>query len=260
MKITVLTENAASGKFQAEHGLSYLIDIDGEKILWDTGHSDLFLKNAEKLGINIHENVNKVVLSHGHWDHGDGLKFINNKTLIAHPSAFIKRYRKSDQSPVGLTLSKDEIQKKFNLIETTTPYKITKNLWFLGEIPRVNNFESKASAFKKDDGADDFVPDDSALAAIVKNQLVIITGCSHSGICNIAEYAKKVCKISKIKMILGGFHLKYNGRQTQNTIGYLKKSDVENVSPSHCTGLSALSAFHQEFKSQQVKSGMIFEF
>ena len=66
MKITVLTENTAGGKFLAEHGLSYLIEIDDQKILFDTGHSDVFLKNASQLGIDIQTEVETVVLSHGH--------------------------------------------------------------------------------------------------------------------------------------------------------------------------------------------------
>lgn len=66
MKITVLTENVAEVKFLAEHGLSYLIEIDGEKILFDSGHSDVFLKNVKLLGIDIGNDVKTVVLSHGH--------------------------------------------------------------------------------------------------------------------------------------------------------------------------------------------------
>ncbi len=260
MKLTILTENVAGGRFQAEHGLSYLIEIDGEKILWDTGHSDVFLKNAKKLGINIHKTVDKVVLSHGHWDHGDGLQFLNNKALVAHPSAFIKRFRKNDHSAVGLTISKEKIQEKFNLIETTAPYKITKNLWFLGEIPRENNFEAQTTSFEKDGDIDDFIPDDSALAAVIKNELIVISGCSHSGICNITEYAKHVTGISSVNTIIGGFHLTLNNLQTQKTIAYLKNTEVKNVYPSHCTALPALVAFHQVFKFQQVKTGMIYEF
>lgn len=74
LEIKVLTENTAGGKLLSEHGLSYLIEIDGEIILSDAGHTDVFLKNAEKLGIDIHSEVRTVVLSHGHWDHGDGLQ------------------------------------------------------------------------------------------------------------------------------------------------------------------------------------------
>ena len=260
MKITVLTENVAGGKFLAEHGLSYLIEIDGEKILFDTGHSDVFLKNAQLLGIDIQNDVEKVVLSHGHWDHGDGLRFIENKKLITHPGSFSKRFGKSDHRSIGLFLSKEEIQKKFDLIETINHHQITKNLFFLGEIPRNNNFESQTTSFEFENGEDDFVSDDSALAANVNNELIVITGCSHSGICNICEQAKKVIGISKIKAVIGGLHLKYQNRQTQETIQYFKKNKVEMIFPSHCTELPALTAFYEEFRIEHVKTGMVLEF
>ncbi len=259
LTITILTENTAGGRFIAEHGLSYLLEIDDEQILFDTGHSDVFLKNAKILGIDI-QNIEKVVLSHGHWDHGDGLRFIENKTLITHPSSFFKRYRKGDHSTVGLTLSKDEIQKKFNLIESEKHYKITENLFFLGEIPRLNNFESKATTFELENGEDDFIDDDSAIAAIVNNELVIITGCSHSGICNICEHAKKITGIDKISAVIGGFHLKQNDLQTQKTVAYFKKNAVKKLHPSHCTELPALTVFYDNFAIRNVKTGMKFQF
>lgn len=260
MKITILTENVAGGKLQAEHGLSYLIEIDGEKILFDTGYSDVFLKNALMLGIDIENEVKTVVLSHGHWDHGDGLRFIKNKKLITHPAAFSKRFGKSDRHYVGLSLSKKEVQQKFDLTETINNYQISTNLFFLGEIPRLNNFESQETSFTFENGEDDFVSDDSALAAIVNNELVVITGCSHSGICNICEQAKKITGISKIKAVIGGFHLKYQNRQTLGTIEYFKKNKVEKLFPSHCTELPALAAFYDAFKIEQTKTGMKIQF
>lgn len=255
MKITILTENVAGGKFLAEHGLSYLIEIDGEKILFDTGHSDVFLKNAKTLGIDIGNEVKTIILSHGHWDHGDGLRFIENKKLITHPTAFSKRFGKSDRRRVGLSLSKEEIQQKFDLTDTINHLQITKNLYYLGEIPRLNDFESQTTSFEFENGEDDFIPDDSALVAIINNQLVVITGCSHSGICNICEQAKKVTRISKINAVIGGFHLKHQNQQTIKTIEYFKTNRVENLFPSHCTELPALSAFYQEFKIEPAKTG-----
>jgi 7,8-dihydropterin-6-yl-methyl-4-(beta-D-ribofuranosyl)aminobenzene 5'-phosphate synthase len=260
MKITILTENVAGGKFLAEHGLSYLIEIDREKILFDTGHSDVFLKNAQKLGIDIENEVEKVVLSHGHWDHGDGLRFIENKKLITHPTAFSKRFGKSDRRPVGLSLSKEEIQEKFDLTETINHHQISTNLFFLGEIPRLNDFESQETSFEFENGDDDFVPDDSALVAVVNNELVVITGCSHSGICNISEQAKKITGILKIKAVIGGFHLKHQNRQTLETIEYFKNNNIEKLFPSHCTELPALSAFYDAFKIEQIKTGKEFYF
>ena len=260
LKITILTENVAGGEFLAEHGLSYLIDIDGEQILFDTGHSDVFLKNAEQLEIDIKKNVKTVVLSHGHWDHGDGLRYIENKTLITHPTSFIKRFRKTDKSSVGLSLNRNEIKNRFNLVESKTPFEISKNLYFLGEIPLQNDFEAQTTTFIDEAGNPDFMPDDSALAAIINNELIVITGCSHSGICNITEYAKKVSGISKVKAVIGGFHLKHQNLQTQKTVDYFKSNNVEKLFPSHCTELPALTAFYDSFKIEQVKTGMVFEF
>lgn len=260
MKLTVLTENNPGGKLLAEHGLSYLIEIDGKAILFDTGHSDVFLKNAAQLGIDIEKNVQTVVLSHGHLDHGDGLQFIENKELITHPVSFVKRFQKTVNSPVGLSLTKEEIQKRFQLSETREPFQLTEHLIYLGQIPRTNTFESQSTSFILENGEDDFVEDDSALVAVTNNELVIITGCSHSGICNICEYAKQVTGISKIKAVIGGFHLKLRNKQTVKTIAYFKNNKVEKLFPSHCTGLPALSAFYDAFKIQQVKTGMSLEF
>lgn len=260
MKLTVLTENTAGGIFQAEHGLSYLIETEGEKILFDTGHSDIFLKNAEKLEIDIQSEVQKVVLSHGHWDHGNGLRFLNGKTLITHPGSFLKRFRKKDHSPVGLKMSRDELADRFDIIISSKPTKIADNIWFLGEIPRDNSFEAQTTNFEFQDGSKDFVLDDSALVAIVNNQLVVISGCAHSGICNICEYAKRVTAISKIKAVIGGFHLKETNKQTLETIRYFKENKTEHVHPSHCTELPALVLFYEAFKSKHVKTGMVFEF
>ena len=74
MKLSVLSENTAGGSFLAEHGLSYFIEVNETKILLDTGHSDVFKLNAQKLGIDIDKVVDVVVLSHGHWDHGGRLR------------------------------------------------------------------------------------------------------------------------------------------------------------------------------------------
>lgn len=260
MRITILTENVAGGKLLAEHGISYFIEIDDQKILFDTGHSDVFLKNARQLGIDIENEVEKVILSHGHWDHGNGLKHLQNKTLITHPGAFIRRFRKRDLSPAGLSVCKKDLEKKFNITESYESLQINDHLWYLGEIPRKNDFEAQSTSFVDDFQHDDFNPDDSALAAIVKHQLVVITGCSHSGICNITEYAKKVTGISDVRAVLGGFHLKHNDEQTRKTIEYFKNEKVNEIYPSHCTELPALAAFFDVFQNRQIKTGTVLEF
>lgn len=260
MQISVLTENCAGSHFQAEHGLSYLIDIDGEKILFDTGHSDVFLQNAHQLGINLHKEVQKVVLSHGHWDHTFGLRHLENKTVITHPHSLDRMLATDEFKDVRLNLSPQELENKFDLKPSREPQRITEHLLFLGEIPRVNNFEAQSTNLTDENGNEDFIPDDSALAAVTSDELVIITGCSHSGICNITEYAKLVTGISDVKAILGGFHLWEKDEQTEKTVKYFQKNQVGKLYPSHCTQLPALSAFYEAFNTQQLKTGMVLEF
>ena len=260
MKITILTENCAGGRFLAEHGLSYLIETDEQKILFDTGHSDVFLKNARQMGIDIEKEIKTVVLSHGHWDHGDGLRYLKNKRLITHPAAFNRRFRKKDFSPVGLSISKTGIENRFELTETKKPLHLSDHLIYLGEIPKLNSFEAQSTSFVDDFQNDDFIIDDSALAVLVKNRLVVITGCSHPGICNIVEHAKKVTGIQKVTTVLGGFHLKEQNEQTRKTIAYFKTNKIEQIFPSHCTELPALAAFYNEFHIRQLKTGMVLEF
>lgn len=260
MQISILADNVAGGKFLAEHGLSYLVETDGQKILFDTGHSDVFLQNAKKMNIDIQQEVETVVLSHGHWDHGNGLKYLKDKTLIAHPGIFSKRYRKKDHSYLGIDLDNQEAEKNFRLQLSNSPVRITPKLWFLGEIPRANNFEAKSTTYVLENGEEDFITDDSALVSIEKDALIVISGCAHSGICNICEYAKKVTGISKIGTVIGGFHLNDPGEQTQKTLAYFRENHVQHLFPSHCTELPAKSLFLQEFRFPEIKTGMSLKF
>jgi len=260
MKINILTDNVAGSRYKAEHGLSYLIEIDDEKILFDTGHSSLFLENATQMGFNLQDEIQTVVLSHGHWDHGNGLKYLKNKTLIANQGIFSKRYRKKDHSYLGLNIDKNEAEKTFSLQLSSSPFQVTPHLWFLGEIPRANNFEAKSTTFVLENGEEDFISDDSALVAIQNDELIVISGCAHSGICNICEYAKKVTGISKIKTVIGGFHLKDQGEQTQKTLEYFELNQIKHLLPSHCTELPAKVLFQQQFDFPEVKTGLSFSF
>jgi 7,8-dihydropterin-6-yl-methyl-4-(beta-D-ribofuranosyl)aminobenzene 5'-phosphate synthase len=255
----VLSENIAKPGFLAEHGLSYLIEIDEEQLIFDTGSSYLFLKNAAKNGLNL-DSVNKVVLSHGHWDHSNGLQFLKDKTLITHPKAFQKRYRTKVKENIGISLTYAELKERFKIIESKGPYQISKNLFYLGEIPRINSFESQSTPFILENGNPDYIEDDSALAAIVDKELIIITGCSHSGICNICDYAMEITGIDKIRTVIGGFHLKKLNTQTLKTIDYFKNNEIKEVLPSHCTSFSLLPYFNEKLVKPRVSAGSVFEF
>lgn len=258
MTVTVLTDNFPGTTTGAEHGLSYLVEHDNKRILFDTGQSDLFIKNGTILGINP-ADTDLIILSHGHYDHGNGLHYLGGQKLICHPGCFVKRYSNNGKKYIGLAESHDEIASRFNLITTTEPYSITDRITFLGEIPRLNRFESQQTGFTFENGEPDFVNDDSAIALKLDNGLFIFTGCGHAGIINTIEYAKKVTGTDSIMGIMGGFHLKYNNDQTKETISYLRRSNAEHIHPSHCTALPALSAFYQAFNIRLITTGEILK-
>jgi 7,8-dihydropterin-6-yl-methyl-4-(beta-D-ribofuranosyl)aminobenzene 5'-phosphate synthase len=254
MKISVLTDNHPGSYTQAEHGLSYLIEYDGKRLLFDSGQSDLFIRNAEIMNLSL-TNLDKIILSHGHFDHGNGLDHLNGYNLLCHPGCFVKRYRKADHSYIGLKNNKSEIERKFRLETSPEPYKITDRIIFLGEIPRLTVFESKNTSFIFEDGTPDYVLDDSAIALVLPEGLFVVTGCGHAGVVNTLEHAKRVTGINELYGIMGGFHLKDINKQTRETIRYLSKEKLKHILPSHCTDLPALAAFYKNFGNALVKTG-----
>lgn len=259
VKISILSNNIAGPLTRAEHGLSLLFEADGKKIIFDTGQSDLFLRNAEIMNVSV-ADAEVIILSHGHFDHGNGLEFLKGGTLICHPGCFIERYRGTDSENIGLKNNLNYHAGRFNLIISKEPYKISEKLIFLGEIPRETSFESRKTPFLLKDGSPDFIIDDSALSVETNDGLFIITGCGHSGVVNTIMHAKRITGVNRIAGIMGGFHLKDRGIQTEETIKYLESEKVRHILPMHCTELPALSAFYEKFMIRQVRTGDSYAF
>jgi len=257
MKVYVLTDNHANRKFSAEWGLSLFIEVSDKKILFDYGDTDLYIQNARKLGIDLF-NADYYVLSHGHWDHGNGLRFLPaNKKLICHPDCFIKRYR--GVKYLGLPYTFEEANERFVLDLHSEPSEFSQNVIFLGSIPRIVEFESKGTDQIKEDGSVDLVEDDSGIVIKTLKGLIVISGCAHAGICNTIEHAIKITGINKVYAVLGGFHLKGNDEVTEKTIEYLKKFDIKFLSTSHCTEFPALVQFSNDFGCIPFESGQVIE-
>jgi len=255
MKMYILADNHAGKVCSAEWGFSLYIQAS-TNILLDFGASNLFLKNAEKIGVDP-LNSEYLVLSHGHWDHGNGLEFLPKKKLICHPEAFIRRF--SGKRQIGLPFDLEEGKEKFDLILSSEPYEIDENITFLGEIPRLNDFEAKDTIFRKEDGSKDFVLDDTGLVIKTEKGLVVVSGCAHAGICNTVDYAKEITKTDEVLVAFGGFHLKGNDEITVKTINYLKTIGVKYAIPTHCTQFPAQVEFYKHFGSEQVSVGQVLE-
>jgi 7,8-dihydropterin-6-yl-methyl-4-(beta-D-ribofuranosyl)aminobenzene 5'-phosphate synthase len=254
MQIKVLVDNNTiiDRYFLAEPAVSYLITINNTKILFDVGYSDIFIQNAKAMGEDLFD-IDYIVISHGHNDHTGGLapliayysrakeEGIKYKipTIVAHPKAFC--YKEYEGLAIGSLVDKKRLKKHFSINLTKKPLQLTNNLIFLGEIKRDNDFENQEplgiieckKSLKKD-----YLKDDSALAYKAQDGLVIITGCSHAGICNIIEHAKKVCSNNKILDIIGGFHLlNPSKKQSTKTLNYFKEQNINTIHPCHCTSL-----------------------
>lgn len=259
LKITILSDKLASGRCGSEHGLSFLIEAD-RRILFDTGSSDLFLRNAKIIGIDL-ETVDTVVLSHGHYDHGNGLQFVSGKTIVIHPNAFAQRISERSGRNISIAVDRESVESRNRIVETRGPLWLSEQIAYLGEIPRIVPFEMECSTpFHFTDGTPDPVIDDSGLAVKTENGLIVISGCAHSGICNIVEQARKVTGTSNVYGVIGGFHLTEIDERLQQTIDYLKNIGTEYVMPSHCTSDDVRAIFRNEFFSPEVKTGLAFEF
>ncbi|WP_026894004.1 MBL fold metallo-hydrolase [Clostridiisalibacter paucivorans] len=253
MKIKVLVDNNASVKLKGEWGLSYYIEDEGKKILFDVGTSDLFIKNADELGIDLMD-LDYIVFSHGHFDHTWGLPHLIRRYMeqgiekddrpifVAHPLAFYPKYNVTDKEN-GSLIGVEEIKRHFNTKFTKIPLKLTENITYLGEIKRINNFEGQnilGKYYKDGKYYDDYMIDDTALVYEKNHEIIIITGCSHSGICNIIENALYYSQGNNIVDLIGGLHLINPESDIINkTLDYIKSKSIEKIHPCHCTDLKS---------------------
>lgn len=264
MKLKVLVDNNTyiDRYYFGEPAVSYYIEDEDTKILFDTGYSDIFLKNSAALGVDL-KNINIIAVSHGHNDHTGGLKYYfqknckNKISILAHPDAFKEKI--DGDLKICSPILEEELKEKCNLILSKEPKKISKHITFLGEIPRINDFENKKPIGKQASGkalVDDYVMDDTALVYKSEKGIYVITGCSHSGICNIVEYAKKVCSDNRVLGIIGGFHLFQVNSGVRKTIEYLRKNNVKELYPCHCTSFAVKAEIHKYLPIKEVGVGL----
>lgn len=235
MKITALVENTSCDtNIGAEHGLSLYIETGGKKILFDMGQTDLFASNAERLGISL-EGIDIAVLSHGHYDHGGGLKKfleINKKAAVYLSRYAFGAHYHGTEKYIGLDLSLEENSR---LVRTDDFKSIGKGL----ELYSCNNSPKTfcLGSFGLNavmDGA--CMPDDfrheQYLLIEENGKKVLISGCSHKGILNIAEWFRP-------DVLVGGFHFS-KLPLNEELAGYAEylNSFQTTFYTCHCTGMA----------------------
>jgi 7,8-dihydropterin-6-yl-methyl-4-(beta-D-ribofuranosyl)aminobenzene 5'-phosphate synthase len=259
IRITTLIENTASVDFMAEWGLSILIETDDRRILLDTGSGFSTVYNASLLGIDF-TAVDKVVLSHGHYDHTGGLKDILLRVtggidIISHPSIWEPKYavRENKAKYIGIPFYREELESlgaRFKM--SKEPEYITDNILTSGEVPFVTGYEETDRDLyirEKDGFINDNFPDDLSLAIKTEKGLAIFLGCAHRGMINIINRFQEITGDERIYSVVGGTHLiSASSERLAKTIADLKKTGIRKLGVSHCTGFDASVRLASEFK------------
>ncbi|MBR5279388.1 MAG: MBL fold metallo-hydrolase [Clostridia bacterium] len=241
MRITCLTENTAKPGFEAEHGLSLYIETPGKKILFDMGQTDLFTRNAGKMGIDLAQ-ADLAILSHGHYDHGGGLPTF--LTINHHAPVYVNEhvfgaYYNGTTKYIGLGR---ELQDNPRLTLTGDVHKIEEGLTLYTCNTNVKPYDLGSFGLTQRTG-DEFHPDpflhEQYLLIEEAGRKVLISGCSHKGILNIVQWFQP-------HILVGGFHFsKLPLDETLANYARILNESETDFYTCHCTGTEQFAYMQQ---------------
>ncbi|WP_027452780.1 MBL fold metallo-hydrolase [Segatella baroniae] len=205
MKWTVLSDNRSSdSRLSTEHGLSILLETERHKILLDTGASDVFIQNAELLGVNL-SDVDYVFISHGHSDHAGGLRYFlehnRQAQVIVSPDAMSGMFFSKRGNLHSITTEWPEIdENRLILIDQTC--EIEEDIHVIAHIPQNHPMPKGNQNLYVQDVNGDYIHDDFRHELALYVDGLLFTGCAHSGLENILA----ACPYP-VNFVVGGFHL-----------------------------------------------------
>jgi 7,8-dihydropterin-6-yl-methyl-4-(beta-D-ribofuranosyl)aminobenzene 5'-phosphate synthase len=268
---------------RAHHGLSLLltahVGAERHTLLFDAGPAGSTLaQNAAILGV-AWGDVEAVVLSHGHWDHGGGLltalasiakhRSPGKLDCFVHPGMFGQR---GNQRPDGTVLVQERLPSVEELVRAGASVVNTREaqtavggvFYVSGEIPRVTSYEVGLPGHVRRDAdgrawkPDPLIMDERFVSVHVKGKgLVVFSACSHAGIVNVLTHAREVFASAPLYAAMGGLHLSgVTERIIPDTVGDLKRFGLAILAPGHCTGWRAMSALARQFAEELVPSAV----
>lgn len=265
MNVTVLMENTAleGCGLAVEHGLSLYIRYRGRELLLDAGSSGRFADNAQALGVDL-SAVETAVLSHGHYDHADGLRRffqINSRAKVyMRPDAAGGYFAMDPGRPRYIGIHRDILeQSRDRFVSVEGPYALMEGAWLIPDTVRDPAFAGRADNLAYRRGEDDFVPDDyrheQSLVLEGERGLAVFNSCSHTGIVNIVRGVLEQFPGRKVHAVVGGFHMFSKGETGMNcppehvyqVAAALEELGVEAVYTGHCTGGPALALLQERF-------------
>ena len=263
MEITVLIENLGPDTLAREHGLSVHVDHNGRSILLDAGSSGAFADNAKALDIDL-SAVEYAVLSHGHYDHADGLRAFfaaNHRTPVLVRKGALGAYysMRGGTAPRFVGIHRD-ICRDFasRLVEVDGLYPLTEGAWLVDD-PAPEASADRAQHLYKKLGEDDFAEDDfsheHSLVLEGRDGLVVFNSCCHAGAANVAAHIARVFPHKPIAALLGGFHMmgatgtdsiNCSADYVKSVADEFKRLNVGRIYTGHCTGTPAFELLKQE--------------
>jgi len=252
VKVTTLSTMLANDGL-GEWGYAALVEVDGKRILFDTGaRPDVVLQNAKELGVDL-STVEDVVISHFHGDHTGGLLTLRRAMSATNPKALSRLHVGAGVTQPRFNLQR---QQRNSFIDVASAYRATggqitehagpaqilSGVWFSGPVERKydeSNWNPGLLVQRDGKYVADNVAEDSSLFIPTKEGTIIVTGCGHAGIMNIADAAKQVTKSASLLAVIGGIHL--YGKPDPvlvRTAAHLK--GLRYLVGGHCTGIEAL--------------------
>jgi 7,8-dihydropterin-6-yl-methyl-4-(beta-D-ribofuranosyl)aminobenzene 5'-phosphate synthase len=242
MLITLLVDNLAPEGLRKEHGLSFLIETDEGAVLFDAGQSDAWLANLMALGGDPH-TVKAVAVSHGHYDHTGGLKWLpalERTPCHAHPQAVWPRYAIDSDSTREIGVPGDVFVSNPRFVYNREAVEILPGVTLSGGIPLENgDRDPSRGRFFRDIGGriGDTFADEQCLIVRSGESVAVLVGCSHRGIENNVRAAMRVAGTRRLSLLAGGMHLGDAGEERLNEVAScLEQWDIERIVCCHCTG------------------------
>ena len=238
MRWTVLVDNRTNNPvLLTEHGLSILLETERHRILLDTGASDVFIRNAERLGIDLGD-IDYVFISHGHSDHAGGLRYFlehnQRAKIIVSPDAMSGQFFSKRGHPHSITTDWPEIERDRPILIDHT-CEIAEGIHAIAHIPQVHPMPKGNQNLYIKDSDGQYIPDDFRHELALYTDGLLFTGCAHSGLENILS----ACQWP-VHTVVGGFHL-LDGYETEDELKALTQRLKTNYADthfytSHCTG------------------------
>ena len=275
--ISILCDNSISRPgLIGEHGFSVLIERDNTRYLFDTGPGMSLPLNLKTMGKDL-KGVEKIFISHGHYDHTGGLEWavgqIGRVEVVAHKAMFARHMSirleggRETKKYIGCQFTKEELERLgavFCFLDQTK--EVAPGVYFVTGIDRKPDQLPLDThlLMQKDDGLiTDPVEDDSSLLMETDGSPILLLGCSHAGVLNILDHIREKMRIKKLRAILGGTHLMFFGlEEIPRVIEKFEEFSIDFIGVSHCTGMQASIELAKHFgdRFMAASAGSVFTF